>query len=211
MKLNILLSISLTVIIGISLIPLIGALSEDAQSDQVEVVELSTDLDYDKLPIQIKAGDTFVHTKPEFREGIIYTIYMQNGTVTSNRWGFSFTGNMQAVWYNNTSFIFTSGEWNLPVLSAPYSDDWITWTVDGDVGTLTFLQDFPVVLDTMITSTSQLRDSWNIVTTYDTTDVLNYTQEIEVITITDRLVTLIPFISVLILIGAVVVYVKLKH
>ena len=211
MKLNILLSISLTVIIGISLIPLIGSLSEDAQSDQVEVVELSTDLDYDKLPIQIKAGDTFVHTKPEFREGIIYTIYMQNGTVTSNRWGFSFTGNMQAVWYNNTSFIFTSGEWNLPVLSAPYSDDWITWTVDGDVGTLTFLQDFPVVLDTMITSTSQLRDSWNIVTTYDTTDVLNYTQEIEVITITDRLVNLIPVISVLILIGAVVVYVKLKH
>ena len=210
MKLNLLLSLSLTVIIGIALIPLIGSLSNDALSGVTETIEVEKNLIYEDLPIEIKAGDTFVTPLGSFRTNILYTVYVQNGESPATRWGFASTSTGKDLYINGTPFRYEEGTWDAPTFAANASTEWYTWVVVEDVGTFTFLQDFPVVLDTLYSSTTGVFQDYSQPQSFET-DVLSTTEEVPVYTTTDHLVNLIPVISVLILIGAVVVYVKLKH
>lgn len=213
MKLNLLLSLSLTVIIGIALIPLIGSLSNDALSGETEIVTVESDLIGSNLPLQIEAGDTLVVTIYEYGNNVVYTEHYRNIHTDAAIWGFSSTGGSHKVHYNSTFYELIGGTWDEPVFGADYSDAWITWVVDGDTGTLTFLQDFPVELTGIYISTDPTtpKNFWTNTGNISAYSVLNQSEEVPVYTTTDHLVNLIPVISVLILIGAVVVYVKLKH
>lgn len=212
MKINLILSLALTVIIGISLIPLIGSLSNDALSGQTEIINVESTLDGSELPTQISAGDTLVLTMFEFGNNVVYTETYRNVHTDTAVWGFSSTGESHKVHYNGTSYELIGGTWDAPVFGADYSDAWITWEVDGDTGTLTFLQDFPVELVAIYSSTAPTTPKyvWTNTTAIDSFSVYNTTEEVPVYTTTDRLVNLIPFFAVLILIGAVIVYIKFK-
>lgn len=209
MKINIILSLALTVIIGISLIPLIGSLSNDALSGQTEIINVEKNIVYEDLPIQIKAGDTFVTELPAFRSNILYTIYIQNGETPASRYGFATTSSGRDIYINNVPYRFESGTWDAPAFETDFSNEWFTWVVVGTTGTMTFLQDFPVELDTIRSSTDVTYTEYPQPTSYST-DVLSTTEEVPVYTTTDRLVNLIPFFAVLILIGAVIVYIKFE-
>lgn len=210
MKINQILIIGISVIIGIGLLAVVGATSQSALSGETEIINVEKNIVYEDLPIDIKAGDTFVTTLADFRAGIAYTVYIQNGVDPVTRWGFSTTGTGRDIWTNGTPFRFEVGTWDEPVFSGDYSNEYYTWVVVGDVGTITFLQDFPVTIDTMQLSTGTLTDQYSQPSSYET-DVLSTSIEVPVYTTTDRLVQLVPFIGVLVLVGSVIVYIKIKH
>lgn len=210
MKIQQFLIIALSIIIGIGLIPVIGALSDGALSGETETVEVEKNIVYEDLPIEIKAGDTLVMPLPEIRSNILFTIYIQNGEDPTTRWGFATSGSGRDLYINNTPFRFEEGTWDNPTFVANASTEWYTWVVVDDVGTLTFLQDFPVEIDTIQASTGQVYTEYPQPTSYST-DVLTTTIEVPVYTSRDRLVMLLPFIAVVFLISASVIYIKFKH
>ena len=214
MKLNLLISLSLTVIIGIAMIPLIGSLRDDALSGETEIITVESDLVGSNLPLQIKAGDTLVVTMYEFGNNVVYTEFYRNIHTDASIWGFSSTGGSHKVHYNSTSYELIGGTWDEPIIGNDYSDTWITWEVNEaeTIGTLTFLQDFPVELTGIYISTDATtpRTFWTNVGNISTFSVLNTSEEIPVYTTTDHLVNLIPLFAVMVLIGAIVVYVKVK-
>lgn len=210
MKINLLLTLAMTIIIGISLVPLIGSLSSEALSNQTEVVDVQKNIVYQDLPISIKAGDTFITTLPEFRSNIMYTIYIQNGETPASRTGFATSSSSRDIYINGTPYAFESGTWDAPVFAADFSNEWFTWVVVGDVGTMTFLQDLPDEIDTIVSSTGTVYTVYPQPTSYST-DILNTTEEVPIFSTANTLVNLIPFFSVLALIGAVIVYIKFKN
>lgn len=212
MKLHLWILLVVTMIIGIAMIPVIVSLTDDAMSGITETVSIEKNIDYDDLPIQIGAGDTLVMPLPEFRAGILYTLYIQNGSnpAEPNRWGFSTTKNERAIYTNGVPFYFETGDWDNPVFAENFSNEWFTWVVADDVGTFTFLQDFPVVIDTMVLSTGFVVVEYDQPSAYET-DILYQDIEVPDYTNVDRLVTIIPIVAVIFLIGAVVVYIKVKN
>lgn len=213
MRINLLIALSLTIIIGIALIPILGSLSEDAFENVTETVNVEKVLDgADNLPITIKTGDTVVIELPEFLNNVVYTETLRPALTDPSTWGFSCTGESIKVLYNATNYELIGGTWDAPVFGAEYSDTWIDWSVDGTTGTLTFLQDFPydlvgiersnnlgVINNTFINSTSIADLS-----------VYNTTEEVPVYGTADYLVNLIPLFGVLLIVGTVIVYIKFK-
>lgn len=212
MKINLLIMLSLTIIIGIALIPIIGSLSSDALSGITEEVPVESDLLYANVPISIKADDTLVITLPDVVNNVVYTEHFRNISTDATIWGFSQTGDSVNVHYNSTLYELIGGTWDAPVFGAEFSDAWIDWSVDGTIGTLTFLQDFPVDLIGIYISTNPgvLKTSWFNTTNISTFSILNTVEEVPVYDNADTLVNLIPFFSVLVLIGTVIVYIKFK-
>lgn len=209
MKVNNFLIIALSVIIGISLIPVIGSLTTAAESGRTETVDVEKNIVYEDLPIEIKAGDTLVTELPAFRANIAYTIYIQNGVSPATRWGFATTSSGRDVYINGQPYRFESGTWDNPAFESDFSNEWFTWVVVDDVGTMTFLQDFPVEINTIQSSTGTVYTEYPQPTTYSD-DVLSTSIEVPDPTTTDRLIQLIPFVAVLVLIGSAIIYVKIK-
>jgi uncharacterized repeat protein (TIGR02543 family) len=137
--------------------------------EQVQLLPANT-------PIQIKAGDTLTFTRVnEYYNNVTYTEYFRNNYSSTDVWGFSSTGTGHSVRYNGTSFRLEGGTWQSHAFSEPYSDEWISWTYTGDVGTLTFLQDWPVVIEHLIasTATTSPKMSWSNSTSISKYAVLN--------------------------------------
>lgn len=145
-----------------------------AETIQVPLVPAST-------PIQIRAGDTltFNRTTNAYND-ISYTEYFRNDPSEPTIWGFSSTGNGHYVRYNGTNFRMEGGTWNGHVFMEAYSDEWIDWSYVGNVGTLTFLQDWPTEIVGLYSSTAMTtpKSSWNNTTNISVYATLNLTDPI---------------------------------
>jgi uncharacterized repeat protein (TIGR02543 family) len=78
---------------------------------------------------------------------ILYSEQLINSEYETSKWGFSSTDDYFKVYYNDTSFNFSTG--TTQILADAFEDEWIKWTVSGNTGTLEFLQDWPYAIDGM--------------------------------------------------------------
>lgn len=143
---------------------------------QVNAATASVSLIPDNVPIQIHAGDslTFNRTTAVYNN-ITYTEYFRNDPAETSIWGFSSTGSGHYVRYNDTNLRIEGGTWDSHSFAAAYSDDWIDWSFVGDVGTLTFLQDWPFPIVGLYSSVAPTtpKTSWSNSTNISTFATLN--------------------------------------
>lgn len=129
-------------------------------------------------PIQIKAGDslTFTRTNNPYNN-ITYTerFTHANQFGTNPFWGFSTSSDGHRVHYNGTSLRLEGGTWSSHAFNAPYFDEWVTWTYEGNVGTLTFLKDWPYEVKNLFRNTlpTEPQSGWFNTTSIATYAVLN--------------------------------------
>ena len=103
----------------------------------------------------IRAGDYITHNKSTIRNNVSYTEYLTFNSGSPVRPYFSITGTGFSFNYNVDQLLtYEGGVWNNPTLATNFSDSWIDWSVTGDVGTLTFLQDLPNPIHSVRISTN---------------------------------------------------------
>lgn len=107
---------------------------------------------YDNLPFLIHEGDKLVMDSSA--EGgtvgdILYGEQFLNSEYATSKWGFNSTDDTFRLYYNETNFAFSTG--TTRTLAADFTDEWISWSVSGSIGTLEFLQDWPYEIDSFFT------------------------------------------------------------
>lgn len=129
-------------------------------------------------PIQIKAGDSLTFTRTNNSYNNIsyierFTHAEQYGT--NPFWGFSTSNDGHYVHYNGTQKRLEGGTWNSHAFNQPFFDEWVTWTFEGNVGTLTFLQDWPYEVKNLYRNTlpTDKQSGWFNTTSIATYAVLN--------------------------------------
>lgn len=129
--------------LGVVVVSVAPSVSAATQTNEVE-------LTYENLPLEIHAGDKLIMDAGAEGGGagsILYREELINSNYETSKWGFSSTDDYFRVYYNDTNFAFSTS--TSQTLAANFSDDWISWTVNGNIGTLEFLQDWPYAVDSM--------------------------------------------------------------
>jgi uncharacterized repeat protein (TIGR02543 family) len=135
----------LTLVVAFAFITIAFASTTLAATQTIEVA-----LTYENLPLEIHAGDKLImdsNADGGNTGSILYSEQLINSEYETSKWGLSSTDDYFKVYYNDTSFNFSTG--TTQVLADAFEDDWISWTVSGNTGTLEFLQDWPYAIDSM--------------------------------------------------------------
>ncbi len=134
--------------------------------------------EYGNLPLEIHAGDKLIMDGDAVggsHGSILYIEQFINAEYDTSKWGFGSTDDYFTVYYNDTNFQFSTGSTH--TLPADYSDDWISWTVSNNIGTLEFLQDFPYAIDSLFSYNS---GTYTAKTALAYTDNISYYAHLEI-------------------------------
>jgi uncharacterized repeat protein (TIGR02543 family) len=166
-KIVLVLTLVLSFMVGLLIIP--GTVS--AATEMVDLVPINA-------PLEIKAGDVlhFTRTATAYNN-VTYTEYFRNDPAEATIWGFSSTGTGHTIRYNGTSVRLEGGTWDNHSFIAAFTDAWVDWSFDGNIGTLEFLQDWPTPIVGLYRSTSMTTPvtSWLNTTNISTFAVLEQT------------------------------------
>lgn len=166
-KIVLVLTLVLSFMVGLLIIP-----SEvSAATEMIDLVPAN-------VPLEIKAGDVlhFTRTATAYNN-VSYTEYLRNDPAEATIWGFSSTGTGHTISYNGTSVRLEGGTWSSHSFIAAFSDAWVDWSFEGNIGTLEFLQDWPTPIVGLYRSTAMTTPvtSWLNSTNISTFAVLEQT------------------------------------
>lgn len=132
-----------------------------------ETILNDVDLTLALLPIYIRAGDTLTLNLPDVVSNVQLRTYLSNDWDSSlGRYGFSWWNAGLEVYIAGTSYDLTSGTWDEPVIEASFTNTNLDWAVVGDVGTLTFLTDWPEPIINLYNSNGEIKTDFSVNDSY---------------------------------------------
>jgi len=134
----------------------------------------------ENLPISIHEGDKLIvdlDAEGEEHGDILYSEYLIN-TDKTDVWGFKSTKTYFSVYYNSTNYKFMDAATYTSdkTFAEDFTDEWISWSTDGTIGVLEFLQDWDVDIDQFYSLNGT---TWTTKTTWSYDNNISYYAHIE--------------------------------